>query len=170
MTWAAGPRQALTALHGYLAAWLDAGLLPCTAGDLDRPIGAGDRWSNPAAAMDAHPGLAADEPARRDDGRQPPGRLRVRPTLVYAHNRHLQREKSTWQLADMALEWWSAGAIVSARLGDQYAFLASALGAMPHQALRSREPTWRPTTDTSRWTRPNLGENDGIAFIKDVPA
>ncbi|MEV0612927.1 erythromycin esterase family protein [Nonomuraea sp. NPDC050404] len=62
------------------------------------------------------------------------------PALVFAHNRHLQREKSTWQLAGMALEWWSAGAIVSARLGDGYAFLASALGAVHHQGLPLPHP------------------------------
>ncbi|WP_127934838.1 erythromycin esterase family protein [Nonomuraea polychroma] len=200
MTRAADPRQALTALHGYLAAWLDAGLLPCAADDLDRLIGAGERWSNPAAAMDASQSIGQSAEARqlrlvaddlvalldayaphliastsRDDwwraslyGRTATGLLRYHywmaddsparvwrlmslrdgmmagnlqtiaeygPTLIYAHNRHLQREKSTWQLADMALDWWSAGAIVSARLGDQYAFVASALGAMPHQAL-----------------------------------
>ncbi|MGW4795596.1 erythromycin esterase family protein, partial [Nonomuraea sp. NPDC004297] len=31
------------------------------------------------------------------------------PALVFAHNRHLQREPSTWRLAGMELEWWSAG-------------------------------------------------------------
>ncbi|MEV0821551.1 erythromycin esterase family protein [Nonomuraea rubra] len=62
------------------------------------------------------------------------------PALVFAHNRHLQREKSTWQLADLALEWWSAGAITSARLGTGYAFLASALGAVRHQGLGDPDP------------------------------
>ena len=37
ITGAASPRQALTALHGYLAARVDADLLPCTAETLDRP-------------------------------------------------------------------------------------------------------------------------------------
>ncbi|MFB4275343.1 erythromycin esterase family protein [Nonomuraea sp. MTCD27] len=62
------------------------------------------------------------------------------PTLVNAHNRHLQREKSTWQLADMALDWWSAGSIAGARLGDGYAFLASALGSVRHQGLPTPHP------------------------------
>jgi erythromycin esterase-like protein len=57
------------------------------------------------------------------------------PTLVFAHNRHLQKDPSTWQLQDLALEWWSAGAIISAHLDDRYAFLATALGAAPHQGL-----------------------------------
>ncbi|WP_043629358.1 erythromycin esterase family protein [Nonomuraea candida] len=62
------------------------------------------------------------------------------PVLVSAHNRHLQREKSTWQLAGMALDWWCAGAIASARLGDGYAFLAGALGGVPHQGLPRPHP------------------------------
>src|SRR5215467_11106019 len=52
ITAAASPRQALTALHAYLTAWVDADLLPCTAETLDRLLGADDRWTNPAAMMD----------------------------------------------------------------------------------------------------------------------
>ncbi|MGR6916636.1 erythromycin esterase family protein [[Actinomadura] parvosata] len=62
------------------------------------------------------------------------------PALVFAHNRHLQREASRWQLGDLALEWWSAGAITSARLGSGYAFLATALGTVPHQGLGLPDP------------------------------
>src|SRR5689334_12932811 len=52
MTGAASPRQALTALHGYLSARVDADLLPCTGEALDRLLGADDRWTDPAAIMD----------------------------------------------------------------------------------------------------------------------
>jgi erythromycin esterase-like protein len=52
MAGAASPRQALTALHAYLTAWVHADLLPCTAETLDRLLGADDRWTNPAAMMD----------------------------------------------------------------------------------------------------------------------
>ncbi|MFG3437451.1 erythromycin esterase family protein [Nonomuraea sp. NPDC047897] len=58
------------------------------------------------------------------------------PTLAFAHNRHLQRDKSRWllpagwgSLAGRTLEWWSAGAIVGSRLGDRYAFAATTFGA-----------------------------------------
>ena len=51
------------------------------------------------------------------------------PTLVFAHNRHLQRHPSTWRLGDMDLRWSSAGAIVAALLGDRYMFIAGSLGA-----------------------------------------
>src|SRR5215469_1751449 len=43
ITAAASPRQALTALHAYLTAWVDAGLLPCTAERLDHLLGADDQ-------------------------------------------------------------------------------------------------------------------------------
>jgi erythromycin esterase-like protein len=50
------------------------------------------------------------------------------PALVFAHNLHLQRNKSLMSLGDHLLEWWSAAAIAEAHLGDRYAFLASAFG------------------------------------------
>lgn len=68
ITHAASPRPALTALHDYLVARVDADLLPCTGQTLDRLLGADDRWTEPAAMMD---------PAR-SVGRAPDaGRLRL---------------------------------------------------------------------------------------------
>jgi erythromycin esterase-like protein len=52
------------------------------------------------------------------------------PALVFTHNLHLQRNKSFMSLGDRQVEMWSAGAITAARLGDRYAFLASAFGAV----------------------------------------
>lgn len=62
------------------------------------------------------------------------------PTLVHAHNRHLQREMSTMRLGALSLEWWSAGALVSARLGGEYAFLATALGTIRHRGVNVPPP------------------------------
>ncbi|MEV0118248.1 erythromycin esterase family protein [Streptomyces sp. NPDC050844] len=200
ITHAASPRQALTALHGHLAAQVDADLLPCTAETLDRLLGADGRWTDPAAMMDparsvgqsAEAGqlrLLADElvalleaqaphllaAASRDDwdraclyGRTATGLLRYHhwmadtsparltrlaglrdqmmaqnllalaargPALVHAHNSHLQRQKSTVRMGGMPLEWWGAGALVSARLGEGYAFVAMALGTIRHQGV-----------------------------------
>ncbi|MER6950683.1 erythromycin esterase family protein [Nonomuraea sp. NPDC000554] len=206
---AASPRSALTALRGYLAAHVDAGLIPCGDDVIDRLIGDDDRWTNTDAAMnpsrsvgsspdvtklrliadDLQALLVAEAPrliaaTSRDDwwracmyGRTAAGLLRYHagmadtsakrvprlmglrdammadnlkavvesqarrgPTLVFAHNRHLQRDPSRWQLADQLLEWWSAGAIVASQLGDQYAFVASALGGAPHQGLDVPRP------------------------------
>ena len=62
------------------------------------------------------------------------------PALVHAHNSHLQREKSTMRMGGMRLEWWSAGALVSARLGEGYAFVATALGTIRHQGVDAPPP------------------------------
>ncbi|MEU5789595.1 erythromycin esterase family protein [Micromonospora purpureochromogenes] len=205
ITGAASPRQALTALHGYLTAWVEADLLPCTAETLDRLLGADDRWTNPAAMMDPSQSvgqtldanqlrLLADDLVALLDAETPhliaasaredwhrarlygrtaigllryhfwmadtsPGRmsrlLAVRdsmmaanllaiaergPALVNAHNGHLQRHKSTMRMGDLPLEWWSAGAIVSAHLGEEYAFLATALGTIRHQGVDAPPP------------------------------
>ncbi|MEU5401497.1 erythromycin esterase family protein [Streptomyces sp. NPDC005963] len=62
------------------------------------------------------------------------------PALVHAHNSHLQRQKSTVSMGGMLLEWWSAGALVSARLGAEYAFVATALGTIHHQGVGTPSP------------------------------
>ncbi|MBM7439746.1 erythromycin esterase family protein [Streptomyces sp. HB132] len=205
ITGAASPRQALTALHAYLAGHVDADLLPCTGETLDRLLGTDDRWTDPAAMRDparsvgrsAEAGrlrLLADDlvalldaqtphlvtATSRDDlylaglyGRTATGLLRYHhwmadtsparlnrlvtardqmmadnllavaargPALVHAHNSHLQREKSTMRMGGMPLEWWCAGALVSARLGHEYAFVATALGTIRHQGVDAPAP------------------------------
>ncbi|MFE4372569.1 erythromycin esterase family protein [Streptomyces sp. NPDC056835] len=63
------------------------------------------------------------------------------PALVHAHNSHLQREKSSMRMGDLPLEWWSAGSIVNAHLGDDgYAFLATAVGTIRHQGVGTPPP------------------------------
>ncbi|MFI1867964.1 erythromycin esterase family protein [Streptomyces jumonjinensis] len=205
ITGAASPRQALTALHGCLAARVDADLLPCTAETLDRLLGADDWWTDPAAMTDpsrsvgrsAEAGrlrLLADDlvalldaqtphpitATSRDEwdrarlyGRTATGLLRYHhwmadtspsrmarliglrgrmmadnllalaergPALVHAHNLHLQRDRSTVRMGGRPLEWRSAGAIVSARLGEEYAFLATALGTIRHRGVDTPPP------------------------------
>ncbi|MFJ8691380.1 erythromycin esterase family protein [Streptomyces roseolilacinus] len=202
---AASPRQALTALHGYLAARVDADLLPCTARTLDRLLGADDRWTEPAAMRDpsrsvgrsAEAGelrLLADDLVELLDAQRPhlvattspddwerarlygrtatgllryhrwmadasPARLTrlvgVRdqmmarnllalaargPVFVHAHNSHLQRERSSMRMGGAPLEWWSAGALVDARLGGEYAFVATALGTIRHRGVDTPPP------------------------------
>ena len=205
MSGAASPRQALTALHAYLADWVDADLLPGTAETLDRLLGTDDQWTNPAAMMDPSQSVGQTPEAKqlrlladdlvalldaqtphliaassRDDwelarlyGRTATGLLRYHfwmadsspsrltwllgvrdsmmaanllaiaergPALVYAHNGHLQRDKSSMRMGGRPLEWWSAGAIVSARLGEGYAFLATALGTIRHHGVEAPPP------------------------------
>ncbi|MFE1770785.1 erythromycin esterase family protein [Streptomyces sp. NPDC059008] len=205
ITGAASPRQALTALHGYLAAQVDAELLPCTAETLDRLLGADDRWTNPAAMRDPAQSVGRSTEAGQlrllaDDlvalldaqtphlitatsrgdwdrarlyGRTATGLLRYHfwmadtsparmtwlvslrdrmmadnllalaergPALVHAHNAHLQRDKSSMRMGDQRLEWWSAGALAGAHLGEGYAFLATALGTIRHHGVDTPPP------------------------------
>ncbi|MEU1435768.1 erythromycin esterase family protein [Streptomyces sp. NPDC005786] len=62
------------------------------------------------------------------------------PVLVHAHNAHLQREMSSMRMGGKPLEWWSAGALVSAELGDAYAFVATALGTIGHRGVDAPPP------------------------------
>lgn len=205
ITGAASPRQALTALHAYLTARVDADLLPCTVETLDRLIGADDRWTNPAAMMDPAQSVGQTPEAKqlrlladdlvalldtqaphlvaaslRDDwdrarmhGRTATGLLRYHcwmadtspsrmawllgvrasmmaanllaiaergPALVYAHNGLLQRDKSSMRMGGLPVEWWSAGAIVSAQLGEEYAVMATALGTIRHRGVETPPP------------------------------
>lgn len=52
MAAAASPRQCLLELHGYLAARLDAALLPCTAETLDGLLGPDEPWTDTAVMWD----------------------------------------------------------------------------------------------------------------------
>ncbi|RSM82501.1 erythromycin esterase family protein [Kibdelosporangium aridum] len=61
-------------------------------------------------------------------------------TFVFAHNGHLQRPMASMNFAGAHQEWWGAGAIVSAELGEQYAFIASALGTAPNPNVGAPEP------------------------------
>ncbi|MFC9469769.1 erythromycin esterase family protein [Streptomyces coelicoflavus] len=62
------------------------------------------------------------------------------PAFVHAHNSHLQREKSSMRMWQGRLEWWSAGALVGARLGGEYAFVATALGTIRHEGVDTPPP------------------------------
>lgn len=57
------------------------------------------------------------------------------PTLLFAHNGHLQRHPTTWSGPGMDLRWWGAGALVAARWGARYAFVAGSIGASAARGL-----------------------------------
>lgn len=69
------------------------------------------------------------------------------PTLVNAHNSHLQRNKSTMRMWEGPVEWWSAGA----HLGDA-----------------------TPTPRVSAWygysplDPTHVTDHDGLVFVKDT--
>jgi erythromycin esterase-like protein len=60
------------------------------------------------------------------------------PTMVFAHNSHLQRSSSSWSSAVGNLRWFGAGSIVGSLLGEQYVFVAGSVGRS--EALRLGEP------------------------------
>ncbi|MFJ2821725.1 erythromycin esterase family protein [Streptomyces toxytricini] len=62
------------------------------------------------------------------------------PTLVCAHNLHLQRQPSSMRLGDADLTWSGAGAVVGALLGAEYAFVAGSLGRSAAIGLGEPEP------------------------------
>ncbi|MDT9695212.1 erythromycin esterase family protein [Streptomyces sp. P17] len=62
------------------------------------------------------------------------------PAFVHAHNSHLQRQKSTMQMWEGPVKWWSAGALVSAYLDEEYAFVATALGTIRHRGVDTPPP------------------------------
>jgi erythromycin esterase-like protein len=62
------------------------------------------------------------------------------PTLAHAQNGHFQRDKSAMRMGGQPLAWWSAGAMVSAQLGEDYAFLATALGTIRHRGVDTPPP------------------------------
>ncbi|MET8231844.1 DUF6194 family protein [Micromonospora sp. NPDC005298] len=53
------------------------------------------------------------------------------PTLVFAHNAHLQRQPSTMTMGTTTVSWAGAGAIVGALLGERYRVVVGSLGASP---------------------------------------
>ncbi|PYE53149.1 erythromycin esterase family protein [Deinococcus yavapaiensis] len=65
------------------------------------------------------------------------------PTLVFAHNVHLQRQAGTMKIPSMGgmrVHWWSAGAHLDARLHARYAVIASDLGAAPDKEIGAPPP------------------------------
>ncbi|MEU4311479.1 erythromycin esterase family protein [Nocardia sp. NPDC024068] len=50
------------------------------------------------------------------------------PTLIFANNRHLQRNPSTMRLGEMHLGWHSAGAVVGSVVGPRYSLILGSLG------------------------------------------
>jgi hypothetical protein len=44
------------------------------------------------------------------------------------------------RMGGLPVQWWSAGAIVNAHLGEGYAFLATALGTIRHHGVQTPPP------------------------------
>jgi erythromycin esterase-like protein len=81
------------------------------------------------------------------------------PTLVHAHNGHLQRARSTMRMGGQEVAWWGAGALVADRLGERYAFLATAIGTLRHHGVDAPPPD---TVEGLLYARP------GDSFVVDA--
>ncbi|NML79661.1 erythromycin esterase family protein [Streptomyces sp. R302] len=62
------------------------------------------------------------------------------PVLAHAHNSHLQRERSSMRMGERQVAWWGAGALVASRLGQEYAFAATAVGTLRHRGVQPPPP------------------------------
>jgi hypothetical protein len=101
------------------------------------------------------------------------------------------------RMGGQPLEWWSAGAIVDAHLGEGYAFLATAVGTICHHGVDAPPPDTvegllyalpaerclvdprrlaglTPAARVSPWfgysplDPAHLAGTDGIVFVKDT--
>ncbi|MGK5444137.1 erythromycin esterase family protein [Micromonospora sp. URMC 105] len=62
------------------------------------------------------------------------------PTMLFAHNTHLQRNGSAWSLGDLSANWFGAGAIVDSLQTEGYVFIAGSLGRSAVLQLGEPEP------------------------------
>lgn len=82
------------------------------------------------------------------------------PTMLFANNAHLQRNRCGWSGNGISSEWTSAGAIVAAVLGEQYTFIAGALGRSAVKGLAAPAPgTFEASFPTGTW---GLFEPDAV--------
>ncbi|GLZ75736.1 erythromycin esterase [Actinorhabdospora filicis] len=82
------------------------------------------------------------------------------PTMLFAANAHLQRDRCRWSGHGITSEWTSAGAIVAAVVGEEYAFIAGALGRSEAKGLAAPAPgTFEAALGEGAW---GLFEPDGL--------
>ncbi|MFE5190612.1 erythromycin esterase family protein [Streptomyces sp. NPDC056628] len=86
------------------------------------------------------------------------------PVLVAAHNSHLQRPKSSMTMWQGRVEWWSAGALVDARLGAGYAVLATAVGTLRHRGVDT------PPPESVEGLLYGLAEDSGLVDVERLTA
>ncbi|BCJ46694.1 erythromycin esterase [Actinoplanes ianthinogenes] len=119
------------------------------------------------------------------------------PVLAFANNAHLQRHRGGMHLGGREVPWWPAGAIAGARLGEEYAFVATAVGTIRHRGVDVPPPDTvegrlyaqledgglvdprgiegSPAPRVSPWfgyaplDPGHLTAQDAIVFVRDVP-
>ncbi|HEX2145177.1 MAG TPA: erythromycin esterase family protein [Glycomyces sp.] len=119
----------------------------------------GERWSALSATRDA---LMAQNLLDIRDLEADRG-----PTLVFAHNTHLQRNPSRMvvegtAMGGMDLTWHGTGAIVASLVGKQYAFIAGSLGRSEGLKLEAPEPGTFEGSLQQRFTQWGLAPADSV--------
>lgn len=88
-----------------------------------------------APALGARDALQADNLEFIVERERPRGRV-----LAFAHNKHLQKSKASWQLGEQKIEWSPAGAHLAHTMGTAYANLATAIPSAEFIQLPPAEP------------------------------
>ena len=94
--------------------------------------------------------------------------------LAFAHNSHLQRGKSQWQLGADLLIWWPAGAQLNEMFSPRYAVIGTAVGVSDDNGIGQPEAgtlearlTARP--GPARFISTHLGRGLPTAEIAALP-
>jgi erythromycin esterase-like protein len=95
--------------------------------------------------------------------------------LVFAHNNHLQRGKTQWQLGADLLAWWSVGSHLNEVFGPRYAVIGSAVGVSDANGIGQPEPGTLEAHLTAapgpvRFIPTNNGRRLPIMATTDFPA
>lgn len=94
--------------------------------------------------------------------------------FAFAHNSHLQRGKSQWQLGTDLLIWWPVGAYLNEMFRQRYAVIGSAVGISDVNGIGEPEAGTLEARLTSmrgpvRFIPTHKGQGLSISAIADVP-
>ena len=94
--------------------------------------------------------------------------------FAFAHNSHLQRGKSQWQLGSDLLTWWPVGSYLNEIFGRRYAVIGSAVGVSDDNGISQPEAGTLEARLTSvpgpvRFVPTHKGQGLSTSVIADVP-
>lgn len=94
--------------------------------------------------------------------------------FAFAHNSHLQRGKSQWQLGTDLLTWWPVGSYLNEMFGQRYAVIGSAVGISDVNGIGQPEAGTLEARLTSvpgpvRFIPTHKGQGLSTSAIADVP-
>jgi erythromycin esterase-like protein len=94
--------------------------------------------------------------------------------LAFAHNSHLKRGKTQWQLGADLLTWWSVGAHLSEIFGSRYVVIGSGVGVSDANGISqpeagTLEARLSATPGPARFIPTHLGQGLAAAEIAALP-